>query len=109
MTRDAQGGAHVVAHWGRRLRGPLESELVFLSSAPDDYTALNNTFQLSDEVVLQCVPVMITLDDVDEPAEECFTYSIASPSSVPGLTLNPTEATICVTDREGKLTQFNAA
>ena len=76
---------------------------MFLFSAPEDYTSLSGTYQISHNALLQCVPVMITLDDVDEPEEECFTYSIASPSSVPGLTLNPTEAMICITDREGKL------
>ena len=76
--------------------------------APQDYTALNDTFQLSNNATLQCVPVMITLDSVDEPEEECFTYSIASPSSVPGLILNPTEAMICVTDCEGELNMYIA-
>ena len=52
--------------------------------------------------MLQCIPITIILDDVDEPEEECFTYSIASPSSVPGLTLNPTEAMICIMGNEGK-------
>ena len=75
----------------------------FFHLAPEDYTNLNGTLQMSDNALLQCVPVMITLDNVDEPEEECFTYSIASPSSVPGLTLNPTEAMICITDREGEL------
>ena len=70
--------------------------------APEDYIALNGTVQLSGDALFQCIPIIITSDNVDEPEEECFTYSIASPSKVPGLTLFPNETMICIRDYEGK-------
>jgi len=76
---------------------------IFLCLAPEDYTAINGTLQMSEDALVQCVPIPISLDNVEEPEEECFTYSILSPSEVAGLTLNPNETTICITDKEGNL------
>ena len=70
-------------------------------SAESDYTALNDTFQLSSSALLQCVPIAITSDSVDEPGQECFTFTLSTTSSIDGLTLSPSEAEICISDAEG--------
>ena len=69
-------------------------------SAPGDYTALNDSFEISDSALLQCVPISITSDSVDEE-QECFTFSLSTATSVAGLTLSPSEAEICISDAEG--------
>ena len=85
------------------LKISLRSSSVFLYSAPDDYTALNDTFQMSDSAWLQCVPISITSDSVEETEQECFTFSISTATSIAGLTLSPSEAEICISDAEGLL------
>ena len=84
----------------------IHSFLLFLftvhfSSASSDFTAQNNTYQFSSNVLLQCIPIGITSDSVDEPGQECFTFSISSQRSIPGLTISPSEAKICISDFEG--------
>ena len=37
-----------------------------------------------------------------EPGQECFTFSISSPTTVGGLQVSPSEAEICISDEEGK-------
>jgi hypothetical protein len=68
-----------------------------------DFTAQNNTYQFSSNVLLQCIPIGITSDSVDEPGQECFTFSISSQRSIPGLTISPSEAQICISDFEVKV------
>lgn len=60
-----------------------------------------DSFILSDDALIQCVPIAITSDSVVEPGEECFTFTISTTTSVAGLTLNPSETEICVSDSEG--------
>ena len=66
--------------------------------ATDDFTALNDSFTLSEDTQIQCVPIPITSDSVDEPGLECFFFTISNASGVDGLTLCPSQAEICVSD-----------
>ena len=79
---------------------------LFFSSAPDDFTALNNSFQISANATIQCVPISITSDSVDETGEECFTFSISTATTIAGLTLSPSEAEVCISDAEGVVLFF---
>ena len=62
-----------------------------------------DSFTLSDNALIQCVPIAITSDSVVEPGEECFTFTISTATTVAGLTLSPSETEICVSDSEGTL------
>ena len=55
---------------------------------------------MTDTNTIQCIPITIISDNMTETSEECFTYTISSSSSVAGLTLNPTAATICISEEE---------
>ena len=72
------------------------------SIAPSDYTSTSGDFDMTDSNTVQCIPITIISDSTTETDEECFTYTISTTSTAAGLTLNPTSATICITDEEGK-------
>ena len=69
---------------------------------PDDYTALNDSFQISSSALLQCVPISITSDSVEETGQECFSFSLSTATTISGLTLSPSGAEICISDAEGR-------
>ena len=77
--------------------------MVFLVSslAPDDFIALYGSFQINANTPLQCVPISIKSDSVNETGQECFTFSISTSATVAGLILSPSEAEVCITDTEG--------
>ena len=85
---------------------PLCAYLILHSlscSVTDDFTAVADTFTLSGDALIQCIPIAITSDSVDEPREECFKFTISTATSVAGLTLSPSETKICISDSKGKL------
>ena len=55
---------------------------------------------MTDLNTIQCIPITIISDSTTESSDECFTYTISATSSVAGLTLRPTSATICISDEE---------
>lgn len=55
---------------------------------------------MTDSNTVQCIPITIVSDSTTETSDECFTYTISATSSVAGLTLSPTTATICIRDEE---------
>ena len=69
--------------------------------------ALNNSFHIKANTPLQCVPISITSDSVDEADQECFTFSITTSTNVAGLTLSPFESNICISDAEGIVQFYN--
>ena len=71
------------------------------SLAPDDFIALYGSFQINANTPLQCVPISIKPDSVNETGQECFTFSISTSTTFAGLTLRPLEAEVCITDTEG--------
>ena len=62
---------------------------------------------MTDSNTVQCIPITIISDSTTETDEECFTYTISTTSTAAGLTLNPTTATICISDEEGKILSNN--
>ena len=69
---------------------------------PGDYIHQSGSFDITDSASVQCTPVTIISDSVNEPDNDCFTYSIMTVSSVPGLVLSPNMATICISDGESE-------
>ena len=70
--------------------------------ATSDFVALNDSLTLSDDALIQCVPIDIVSDSVAESDQECFSFSLSTPGTIGGLTLSPSEAKICISDEEGK-------
>ena len=60
---------------------------------------------LTDYSAVQCVNVSINDDDEDEQEQQCFVFDIRIGSSMEGVTLSITEATVCITDNDGKLAE----
>ena len=78
------------------------SFIVHIPAAPSDFTAQNDTYQLTNKALIQCTPIAISSDSVAE-GQECFTFKISTATSIAGLTLSPAEAEICISDSEGKI------
>ena len=76
------------------------SSILYVFLATSDFISLNATFTLSDDALIQCVPIDIVSDSVAED-QECFTFSISTASTIGGLTLSPSEAEICISDEKG--------
>ena len=55
---------------------------------------------MTDTNSVQCIPISILSDSVTETDEECFTYTISTTSTDPGLIVSPSTATICIRDPE---------
>ena len=72
------------------------------------YTALNDSFQISSSALLQCVPISITSDGVEETGQECFTFSLSTATTISGLTLSPSDAEICISDAKGTFKTFQS-
>ena len=68
-----------------------------MSLAPGDYTAINGSFHITDSNTEQCVNISV-LSDNDVEGDECLNYTISTDSTVPGLSLSPDTATICISD-----------
>ncbi|CAI8052161.1 Adhesion G-protein coupled receptor V1, partial [Geodia barretti] len=66
--------------------------------ASDDYTAVSGNFDMTDTNTVQCIPISIISDSVTETDEECFTFTISTTSTAPGLTLSPTSASVCINE-----------
>ena len=80
---------------------------MYNATASDDYTAVSGNFDMTDTNTVQCIPISIISDSVTETDEECFTFTISTTSTAPGLTLSPTSATICISDQqEGKFVHY---
>ena len=60
---------------------------------------------MTDSNTIQCIPVTIASDSNTEDTSECFTYTIST-TSIPGLTLSPTTATVCISDEEESKISF---
>ena len=73
-------------------------------SERDDFIALEGIFTLSDDALVQCIPITITSDSVVEPGQECFTFTLSAATSVAGLILSPSVTEICISDSESMYT-----
>ena len=74
----------------------------YLSAA--DTTVQNSTLLFTDDTAIQCIAVSlssVTAGPLNE--ESCLSLNLSVTSSVSGLTLNPSLATICIVPSEGEL------
>ena len=58
---------------------------------------------LTEEALLQCVPISIRYDSTTETNPEYFTFQISSAVTVHGLSVEPSEAEISIFDRDCEL------
>ena len=71
-----------------------------ISPASINYSAMSGDFDMTDYSTVQCIPIQILSDGTSDNRNECFTYTISATSIVAGLTLSPTTATICISEKE---------
>lgn len=69
--------------------------------APSDYNSASGNFDMTDSNTVQCIPIAVISDNTTEPPDECFTFT-TSTSSLAGLTLSPTAATVCISDEQSE-------
>ena len=71
-------------------------------SAATDYTETIRELDFNVEVTEVCINVPTTEDDIREVAEEEFSGSLINSENVPRLTIEPDEATVTITDDDGR-------
>ncbi|CAI8052156.1 hypothetical protein GBAR_LOCUS28548, partial [Geodia barretti] len=67
------------------------------ANAPGDFTEVSGTLTVTEDDTDQCLTITIVNDSQDEDDRECFALAISTSSSV---SLETTQATICVTDND---------
>ena len=72
-------------------------------TAPEDFAATSGTLTVTEDGSVECVTITLSNDDKDEDNRECFAFAISANSSE-GVSLDTSQATICITDDDGKLT-----
>ena len=75
--------------------------VVLICIAPGDYTDASGSFLITDGSTEECVSVSIINDSKDEADRECFAFTISTAASN-AISLDTTQATICISDDEGK-------
>ena len=68
--------------------------------APADFTEASGTLTVSEDDTVECVSITIISDTEDEDNRECFALAI-SIAATEGVSLETTQATICITDDDG--------
>ena len=71
-------------------------------SAPSDFTAASGTLTITEDGSVKCVSITIISDSEDEDDRECFAFAIST-TTTDGVSLETTQATICITDDDGVL------
>lgn len=71
-------------------------------SAATDYTATTRRLDFNADNTELCVDVTTTEDDIREEAEEEFSGTLTVIGNIPRLTVEPDEATVTVTDDDGR-------
>lgn len=78
----------------------LLDQVLFLFIAPGDYTGISGVLLITDDSTETCVNISIVNDSEDEGDRECFAFIISTDASN-GITLNTTQATVCISDDDG--------
>ncbi|CAI7997308.1 Putative molluscan insulin-related peptide(s) receptor [Geodia barretti] len=68
------------------------------AKAPGDYMPTNGNFDITDSNPEQCTSIAIISDNTTEVGDECFNYTISTNSTIFGFTVDPSSATICISD-----------
>ena len=67
-----------------------------------DKAVQNGTLLFTDDATIQCVAVSITSVPPGSNGESCLSMSLSTTSTVSGLTISPSLATICIVPTEGE-------
>ena len=62
----------------------------------------NGTLLFTDEASIQCVAVSVSSVSAGSTDESCLTLTLSPTTTVSGLTLSPSVATMCVASADGK-------
>ena len=55
---------------------------------------------ITEDALLQCVSIPIISDSFIETTNQCFTFRILSAVTIDGLSIEPSEAEVCIVDRD---------
>ena len=66
----------------------------------------NGTLLFTDEAAIQCVAVSVSSVSAGSTDESCLTLTLSTTTTVSGLTLSPSLATVCKVPAEGELYMF---
>lgn len=69
----------------------------------NDYSARSGHVTITDDAQFQCVSIPISDDNSRESSYECFTFHISAVSTINGLSVEPSEANVCIIDRDCEL------
>ena len=72
--------------------------MLFIAS--DDYTDAKGILTFMESAAVMCVDISIISDNEDEQDRECFAF-IISTTAMEGVSLETTQATICIIDDDG--------
>ena len=73
-----------------------------ITSLPDDAVTQNGTLLFTDEAAIQCVAVSVSSVSPGSTDESCLTLTLSPTTTVSGLTLSPSVATVCKVPAEGE-------
>ena len=77
-----------------------------ISSLPDDAVTQNGTLLFTYEAVIQCVAVSVSSVSAGSTNKSCLTLTLSPTTTVSGLTLSPSVATVCKVPAEGELVYY---
>ena len=63
---------------------------------------MNDSLLFTDDTIIQCIAVSVSSVTPGSTDESCLTLTLSTTTSVPGLTLSPSTATVCVVTAEGE-------
>ena len=75
---------------------------IYYCAAPTDFTVASGTLTITEDGSVECVNITIISDSEDEDDRECFAFAIST-TTTDGVSLETTQATICITDDDGIL------
>ena len=75
----------------------IPNHIIFIATS--DYASQTGEVTITEDAPFQCVSIPIRTDTYTE-STECFTFGITSANTVDGLTVEPSEADICIIDRD---------
>ena len=58
---------------------------------------------ITEDALFHCVSIPIRADYSTETINECFIFQISAAANIDGLSIQPSEAEICIVDKDCKL------
>ena len=63
---------------------------------------MNDSLLFTDDATIQCVAVSVSSVSPGSTDESCLTLTLSTTTTVTGLTISPSEATVCVVSADGE-------